>query len=187
MVRYFTRGFRLFSFVLASIAFIITACGPSEQPAVTSTVSPTLEQPTATMTNSPTLEPTLTTVPTATPLPEIDLDIELPEGDAQMGFPTAVRYSCHSCHVNEKHLTSGPRFISDGELPFVLERGTLRIGLPEYNGRATNDQEYMIESIFQPEAYIVPGEWEKPMPTKYQQNMSEQELADILAWIVTLK
>lgn len=168
-------------------SFINTACGSTSQSTATPTAQPTLAQPTATLTSSPTLEPTLTTVPTATSLPEIDLDIELPEGDAQMGFPTAVRYSCHGCHVNEKHLTSGPRFISDGELPFVLERGTLRIGLPEYEGRATNDQEYMVESIFQPEAYIVPGEWKESMPTTFQQRMTDQELADILAWIATLK
>jgi hypothetical protein len=45
----------------------------------------------------------------------------------------------------------------------------------------------MIESVFLPEAYIVPGEWEKPMPTYFHQVMTDQELADILAWITTLK
>jgi len=125
-------------------------------------------------------------VPTSTPLPEIDLDIELPEGDAQKGFTTAVRYSCHGCHANELHPTSGPRFATDAEMPFILERGTMRIALSEYEGRATTNYEYMIESIFQPEAYIVPGDWKEPMPTTFQQRMSDQELADILAWIATL-
>jgi len=45
----------------------------------------------------------------------------------------------------------------------------------------------MIELVFLPEAYIVPGEWKEPMPTYYRQIMSDQELADILAWIGTLE
>ena len=131
--------------------------------------------------------PTLTPLPTSTPFPEINLDMELPEGDPEAGYLIAIRYRCHGCHMNEEHPTSGPRFTSEGEMPFVLERGTLRLALSEYEGRATNNQEYMIESIYQPEAYIVPGEWKEPMPTTFQQRMSEQELADILAWIATLK
>ena len=165
MHRCFIVSSRLLLLVLVS-AGIITACGPSVQ---------------ATAIPSP------TPMPTSTPLPEIDLDIELPEGDPESGYLTAIRYSCHGCHVNESHPTSGPRFAADEEMPFVLERGTMRIALPEYEGKATTDWEYMIESIFIPEAYIVPSEWEKPMPTHYHLTMTDQELADILAWIATLK
>ena len=152
---------------LMSAFLIITACG---------SIAPT-----------PTQTPTLIPLPTSTPFPEINLDMELPEGDPEAGYLIAIRYRCHGCHMNEEHPTSGPRFTSEGEMPFVLERGTLRLALSEYEGRATNNQEYMIESIYQPEAYIVPGEWKEPMPTTFQQRMSEQELADILAWIATLK
>jgi len=186
MYRYFIFRFTIFLLILTLI-FIITACGPSVQPTATPTVSPTLAPPTASMTNSPTLEPTITPTPTSTPLPEIDLDIELLEGDPESGYLTAIRYRCHGCHANELHPTSGPRFATDAEMPFILERGTMRIALPGYEGRATTDQEYMIESIFQPEAYIVPGDWEESMPITFQQRMSDQELADILAWIATLK
>ena len=186
MQKYFPSKLRLLPFV-SSCLFIFTACGSSPQATTTPPVSPTLAPPTVTMTNSPTPEPTITPLPTSTPFPEIDLDMELPEGDADKGYLTAIRYSCHGCHVNELHPTSGPRFASDAETLFVLERGTMRIALPEYEGRATTDQEYMIESIFQPEAYIVPGEWEESMPTHFHQIMTDQELADILAWIATLK
>jgi hypothetical protein len=177
---------RLFSIVLVSMV-IATACGPSIQATTTPTVSPTPAPPTATMTNSPTPEPTITPIPTSTPLPDIDLDMELPEGDAEAGYLIALRYRCHGCHENESHPDYGPRFSVDSELPFILERGTMRIKAPDYEGKATTNQEYMIESIFLAEAYIVPGEWEEPMPTTFQQRMSDQELADILAWIATLK
>ena len=168
-------------------SFINTACGSTLQSTATPTAQPTLVQPTATLTSSPTPEPTLTPEPTATPLPKIDLDIELPEGDAQKGFTTAIRYSCHGCHVNELHPASGPRFAADAEIPFILERGTIRIALPEYKGQATTNQEYIIESVFLPEAYLAPGEWEETMPTYFYQTMTDQELADILAWVATLK
>ena len=164
MKRGFVNRFKLLHLMLVFLC--ITACGPSVQATAIPSVTPML---------------------TSTPLTEIDLDIELPEGDPQIGFTTTIRYSCHGCHVNEAHPTSGPRFVADGEMPFILERGNMRIALPDYEGKATTDQEYMIESIFLPEAYIVPGEWEKNMPTHYHLTMTDQELADILAWIATLK
>ena len=172
---------------LMLVFLFLTACGSFAQPTASPTAQPTLAQPTATLTSSPTPEPTITSTLTSTPLPKIDLDLELPEGNPESGYLTAIRYRCHGCHVNELHPTSGPRFASDAEMPFILERGTMRIVLSEYEGRATTDQEYLIESIFQPEAYIVPGEWKEPMPTTFQQRMSTQELTDILAWIATLK
>ena len=135
----------------------------------------------------PTPTPTPTPLPTSTPFPEINLDKELPAGDPEAGYLIAIRYRCHGCHENESHPDYGPRFRVDSELPFILERGTMRIKAPDYEGRATTNQEYIIESIFLPEAYIVPGEWKEPMPTTFQQRMSNQELADILAWIDILK
>ncbi|MGB7876907.1 MAG: hypothetical protein WBL25_21190, partial [Anaerolineales bacterium] len=169
----FVYKFKYLPFIL--ILLFITACEPSIQATTTPTAQPTLAQPTATLTNSLIPEPTITPTPTSTPLPKIDLDIELPEGDPESGYLTAIRYRCHGCHANELHPTSGPRFTSDGELPFVLERGIMRIKASDYEGRATNNQEYMIESIFQPEAYIVPGDWEESMPTTFQQRISDQE------------
>jgi len=165
MRSYFVYIFKYLSLIL--VPLFITACGSSVP--------------------TPTPTPTLTPLPTSTPFPEINLDKELPEGDPEAGYLIAIRYRCHGCHANELHPTSGPRFATNVEMPFILERGTMRIALPEYEGRATTDQEYMIESIFQPEAYIVPGEWKEPMPTTFHQRMSDQELADILAWVATLK
>ena len=81
----------------------------------------------------------------------------------------------------------GPRFAPVDALPNILERGEARIALPDYQGQGTTNREYVIESILLPEAFIVPGEWDETMPTHFNQTMSEQELADILAWMATLK
>lgn len=165
MHRYILFNFRYLPLVV--VFLLITACG---------SIVPT---PTPTPTHPPT--------PTSTPFPEIDLDMELPEGDAEKGFETAHLEDCRYCHFNEIHPSAGPRFTSNAEMPFILERGSMRIASPEYGGRATTDYEYVIESIFLPEAYIVPGEWEKIMPLSYHQRLTDQELADILAWMATLK
>jgi hypothetical protein len=175
IIFFFQRRAKMHRYIILKIRYLplmfaflfVTACGP---------IVPT---PTPTPTHPPT--------PTSTPFPEIDLDMDLPEGDAEKGFLTAIRYSCHGCHVNELHPTSGPRFLADTEIPFILERGTIRVALPDYEGRATTNREYIIESVFLPEIYLAPGEWEKSMPTYFYQVMTDQELADILAWMASLE
>jgi hypothetical protein len=122
-----------------------------------------------------------------TPLPEIDLDIELPEGDPQSGYLTAIRRGCHSCHVDEEHQERGPRFVAFDDLPNIFERGEFRIADPAYEGRASTNWEYVIESILVPEAYFVPGDWNEPMPVPIYNIPTEQELADIIAWMKTLE
>lgn len=167
---------------LCSIVLMGTACGSAAPATATPAPGPTL-----TPAPTQTAEPTLTLTPASTPLPEIDLAIELPEGDPEAGYTRAIRYTCYGCHVNELHLTSGPRFAATAELPFVLDRGEMRIALPDYEGQATTNLEYMIESTFLPEVYIVPGDWKEPMPTYFRDLMTDQELADILAWIATFR
>jgi hypothetical protein len=80
----------------------------------------------------------------------------------------------------------GPAFAGADGLPHILERGEIRIADPTYGGRATTNLEYIIESIFVPEIYQIPGDWEEAIPTTFMLRMSEVELANIIAWIKTL-
>jgi len=173
----------LFLLVLLTVLITITACHSSSQVAPTQTPVP-IAAPT--ITNTPTQEPTATAAPTPTPYENVDLNLELPEGDAEQGLITAIKFHCFDCHGRDYAPEWGPRFTADEETPFILERGTMRIALPEYQGQATTNWEYFIESIFVPGVYIVPGEWKNPMPIFSLERMTEQELADILAWINTL-
>ena len=168
--------------ILLVIVFLVTSCASAAQP------SPTiLPKPSSTPIPTKTSQPTETPMPPPTHLPEIELNPELPEGDAQEGFVVAVRYGCHGCHVNELHPEYGPRFSATNEVPGILERGETRFTDTSYSGRATTNQEYVIESVLQPEAFFAPGEWPKPMPTLIAQIITEQELADILAWVETIE
>jgi hypothetical protein len=185
MHRLFDHTIRSLSFVL--FVLFVTACGPSVRGPEPSTEPATLAEPTSTATTTPTSAPTPTPKPTATSLPEIDLGMELPDGDPEDGYLSAITSGCFGCHTGEAHPMAAPRFVSVEGLPDILDRGESRIALPEYGGRATTNREYMIESILLPEAFIVPGEWEEFMPRYYLQTLTDQDLADILAWISTLE
>ena len=150
--------------VSLTVSFLVAACGETAQPV-----------------------PTITPQPMSTPLPEIELNMELPEGDPEKGYLTAIRYRCNGCHVEDDHRENGPRFAAFDDLPNILERGEVRIADPEYQGKATSNYEYIIESILLPEAYFVPGEWPEAMSTFNIHIMEDQELADILAWMKKLE
>ena len=144
---------------------LIAACGSSAQPAATETVPPT-------------------SAPTSAPVVEIVLDIELPEGDADVGLNRAVKFRCFTCHVQE---SNGLPFDAVGNLPVIMERGEVRIADPAYQGNATTNHEYLLESILNTEVYIVPGDWENAMPTYLADIMTEQDLADVMLWLNTFE
>jgi hypothetical protein len=160
----FIARFRVLPLLLA-FSFIVAACGQAAQP-------------TATMTPPP------TSAPTSTPVIEIALDFELPEADPEVGLNRAVKFRCFGCHVQNPN---GLRFDSAEDLPSIMERGVQRIADPAYEGTASTNLEYIFESILLTEIYIVPGDWEKAMPTYLGDIMTEQDLADVIAWMSTFE
>ena len=195
--------YRLLPLLLA-FSFLVTACGQTAQPTATITSAPTSAQPTATMTPPPTpaqptatmtpspitAQPTATmtipptAAPTSTPVIESGLDMELPEGDSNRGLSRALQFGCVACHVHGRDELS---FGAAAGLPSILERGELRIADPAYEGSASTNREYIIESVLFPEVYTIPGEWGEAMPTDYGDRMTEQDLADIIAWLSTFE
>lgn len=171
--------------VLAA-SFLMVACAGASQ-STPSAISPTPIPLTPTPQPTFTHEPTSSPEPTLTPLPAIELNIELPEGDHEKGYLTAIRRGCHGCHVDEEHPERGPRFVAFDDLPNIFERGEFRIADPAYEGKASTNWEYVIESILVPEAYFVPGGWNEPMPVPTYNIPTEQDLADIIAWMKTLE
>jgi hypothetical protein len=177
--------------LLLAFSFLVAACGQSAAPTATVTPPPTAAPPTATPAPSPTPapptatpEPSPTPAPTSTPMPEIDLSIELPGGDPEVGRKVALKYQCYSCHVKNQ---TGPSFETAEGLPRIIERGEVRIADPAYAGRATTNQEYILESILLPEIYIVSGDWEVHMDKYLRNRITEPDLAEILAWLDTFE
>ena len=52
---------------------------------------------------------------------------------------------------------------------------------------AAQNAEYLIESIFNPAAYVLPGDWEEAMPDTFHVRITDAELANIFAWIQSLE
>ena len=153
------------------LGFTLTACGGASA----ATASPTAVP----------LPPTA--APTAViPTPDISayLQMDLSGGDPQQGFNVAIAYECQGCHAGVRP-ERGPRFTATDDLLPILERGELRIADPTYEGQAATSTEYLLESIFIPEAHLAPGEWAVTMPDEFAEKVDEEDLAHLLAWMET--
>ncbi len=87
------------------------------------------------------------------------------------------------CHVLAP---TGPAWAANGDLPGIGERGELRISDPVYTGSAESAEQYLIESIVQPGAFLVP-EFQDLMPHTYGTSLGKQDVADLIAYMLTIK
>jgi nitric oxide reductase subunit C len=78
-------------------------------------------------------------------------------------------------------------------LPGIAERARLRIRDARYGGSATTPEEYVRESIVAPSAYVVPDQpgyghpGASEMPPGFGTRMNAQDLADVVAFLMTLR
>jgi mono/diheme cytochrome c family protein len=122
----------------------------------------------------------LQSLATATPNPNAvgtDLNVELPEGDAAQGellFKGQVngQYPCSACHS----LTPGQTLVGPS-LGGIATTAATRTDL--------SAEMYIHESIVSPSAYVVEGFADGIMPHIFADQMSKQDLADILAFLMT--
>jgi hypothetical protein len=120
-----------------------------------------------------------------------DITIELPPGDPERGLDLADRlvdgYCCTDCHVSSR--PPAPNFAASDELPAIGERGAIRIAAADYTGAATTPEQYLFESIVLPDAYQVEGRWADyaEMDEDFGERLSQQDVADLIAWLLTLK
>lgn len=99
----------------------------------------------------------------------------LPTGDAARGEQIfTVAQPCHTCHMD---LPLGPPF--SGEPPMATLAATRR---PGYTAEV-----YLYESIVNPNAYLVPGFQEGIMPEELGETLTEQDLADLVAYLLTMQ
>ena len=157
--------------ILALIAFAMMAAGCGTYAASNSTSVPH-EQ--ATVTQLPTLRPAATTPPPATPTP---LSVEGTTGDASVGESIfhdgkGSAAACINCHAAEPG-------------PFAL--GPVMTGISERAGsriEGMTAEEYLHQSIVHPGEFLVPG-FRPVMPPTYGENLTEQDIADIIAYLMT--
>ncbi len=188
------------NFILPAILLLVSACSAqAEAPAAAAQVPTNVPASTATPAPTDAPQPTPTEAPTDAPEPteaeptemqptEVaerpDITIVLPEGDAERGKKLALKWRCITCHVTNE---TGPRLGAEQGLPAVQARADMRIADAAYTGFATTSEEYLIEAVIDPSVYIVEGEWENKMDDIYNEELSEKDLADIIAWLMTVE
>jgi mono/diheme cytochrome c family protein len=99
---------------------------------------------------------------------------KLPAGDAARGEQIYLAQPCHVCHTDQP---VGPVF--PGDPPLAVRAGTREPGYPT--------ELYIYESIVAPNAYFVPGFQKDIMPGDSSETLSDQDLADLIAYLMTMK
>ncbi len=139
----------------------------------------------------------------ATPVPTVaitpvgtDITVALPAGDAARGEATAKSLGCPACHISVGGAaTIGPNWMASGDPngQGIGTRAGLRIGEGDYTGKATTAEQYLFESIVSPDAFIVPPasqhapSGQSLMPHDYANKVSAEMMADLIAYLQTLK
>lgn len=113
-----------------------------------------------------------------------DITVELPEGDAAAGETLAQNLGCTGCHILSQ---VGPPWQGEGDLAGIGTRAASRIGQDNYLGNASTAQQYLIESIVLTNAHVVDGYEAGLMPSNYGERLNAQDMADLIAYLLTFE
>jgi len=114
----------------------------------------------------------------------------LPKGDATRGQNlTVTTYACVACHIQAP---VGPGWLAtaDNATPKgegIGTRAQHRYKDSGYTGVAASADGYLLESIIKPNAFVVTGFQPNIMPQDFGTRMKPQDLADVIAYLNTLK
>lgn len=126
-------------------------------------------------------------VPTPPAGPTIGTDItkDLPVGNPATGDTLAATLGCTACHLAGPQ-GAGPEWRPSGDQPGIGDRANSRFGQSDYTGNAETGEQYLFESIALPAQYLVPG-YENIMPGNYADTLTDQDMADLIAYLLTLR
>jgi mono/diheme cytochrome c family protein len=117
--------------------------------------------------------------------PAVGTDIlqELPAGDATAGEALATSKGCVGCHISTN---TGPAWLASAGQPGIGDRAATRFSEADYTGKATTAEQYLLESIVNPTAFVVSG-FQPLMPANYGQTLTAQETADLITYLLSIK
>jgi cytochrome c2 len=114
-----------------------------------------------------------------------DITVSLPEGDAESGKALAEGpLGCVGCHILSN---TGPAWEGSSEQAGVGTRAQTRFEQDNYTGAATSAEQYLIESVLRPNAFVVEGFDPDLMPQNYGSRVTVQDLADLVAYLETFE
>jgi hypothetical protein len=148
----------------------------AEEPTAKPTVSlpPSTPQPVETPEPEPTEEPAASVDPTLAGMPDSILD-NMAEADPDNGESLTLSNACTGCHsLDPNQIMAGPTWYN------LAERAADRV-----EGQSAGL--YLYNSILHPNDYVVEGYQPNIMLQIYQDTLSEQDLADIISYLLTLQ
>jgi mono/diheme cytochrome c family protein len=132
-----------------------------------------------------TAAPEVTSAPAGSPVGD-DVNTKLPAGSADNGKALTESLGCVGCHVAAP---VGPAWLASADPTGqgVGTRAGSSFSASGYTGHATSAEQYLQESIVRPNDFLVPGFNADLMPKDYGSKLTAQDLADIIAYLQTLK
>ena len=129
---------------------------------------------------------TLVEIPSAPTGPVVGTDItkELPAGDPASGEALANSLACVACHIIAP---TGPPWLSVDGQAGVGSRAAERINESDYSGNAATAEQYLFEAIALPNIYLTPNYAEGIMPNNYADSLTDQDMADLIAYLMSLE
>lgn len=113
-----------------------------------------------------------------------DITKALPEGDAAKGEALATSLGCTACHIAAP---TGPAWPAHNGEPGIGVRAAARIAQGDYTGSAETAEQYLLEAIVAPNVYIVQNYTPGIMPQTYGTQLTEQDAADLIAYLLSFK
>ena len=134
------------------------------------------------------INPTVPEISTI-PIESVGTDLitpELPSGDAAAGEELTTTLGCVACHIQTD---VGPAWLAEAD-PNGMGIGTraaLRTEASEYTGNASTAEQYLRESIVLPDSFVVDDYPPSTMVMTYGDTLDKQDLANLIAYLMTLK
>ncbi len=166
------------------VVLALVACSDAEgqSPPPTTSEPPTAAlAATAPITDATSSQTTAVTTVVTTTVTDASADLPptiaalLPNADPEHGRELTVQYGCTACHALEEGANVvGPSWYNIGAIAATR--------VPDESTAF-----YLYHSIVEPNRFVVEGFLPNLMPQSYQEQLSEQELADVIQYLLTLQ